>query len=370
MSRRKNRKARRKQKREKPAIELVDILTYKNLYIAARLSCKLIGWKLSVQRFLLSILFRLYQAKQDILSDIDIRQGFICFRIFERGKEREIQSLYFMERFIQKLICIFILLPLYRKSFIKENSASQKGKGTLFASKTLEKHLREFLRKHSTGYIMLIDFSKYFENMNQDIITKFYNDNFHDERLKSLLIKSVTAYEKGVGLGSEISQFNAIMYLNKIDHFIKSNFKYYGRYMDDSYIICEDKEKLKNFSEILFKKYEEIGIIVNKKKTKILSLNKHFTFLKTRYKIIKNNKIIKKPSRESITRNRKKFRKMVKLVLNGELTKDDLYRAFKSWAGSMKRRNARKSVYKIRKEIDHALCLQSNDGGVLNDSTL
>ena len=353
-TRRGKRRERKELKRQVPAVKIEEIATLQNLYVAAKQAVKLLTWKQSVQRFLISILFKIFRAKRDLINGVDIRQGFICFNISERGKPREIQSLHFFERFIQKFIFIFAL-KRFLKTLIKENSASQKGKGTLFAQQTFEKHLREFLRKYGTGYILLIDFSKYFENIKHEPLIDFYTKHFEDERLKSLLIKAVTAYEKGLGLGSELSQFNAIIYANKIDHFVKNNFKYYGRYMDDPYIISEDKEKLKNFSKILFEKYKELGIVVNEKKTKIISLKTCFSFLKTRYKIIKNNKILKKPARSSITRARKRFKKMVNFVNNGEMSFNELRQAFDSWAGSMKRRNARRSVYKIKKEIQNAL---------------
>lgn len=353
-TRRGKRRERKELKRQQPPVKMENVATLQNLYIAANRAVKLLTWKQSVQRFLISILFKIYKAKMNLIKGVDIRQGFICFRISERGKLREIQSLHFFERFIQTFIFLFVLKP-YLKTLIKENSASQKGKGTLFAQQVFENQLREFLRKHKTGYILLVDFSKYFENIRHEPLIDFYNKNFQDEKLKSILIKAITAYEKGLGLGSELSQFNAIIYVNKIDHFVKNNFKYYGRYMDDSYIISEDKEKLKEFSKILFAKYKELGIVINEKKTKIISLNQWITFLKTRYKIVENNKIIKKPCPTSITRARRRFQKMIKFVLKGEMTIKELRQSFDSWAGSMKRRNARRSVYKIKKEIKNAL---------------
>lgn len=138
--------------------------------------------------------------------------------------------------------------------------------------------------------------------------------------------------------------------------------------MDDSYIICENKEKLKEFSEILFKMYSDIGIVINKKKTRISPLTQHFTFLKTRYKIAENNKIIKKPCRSSITRTRRRIRKMIQLYKKGEMTAEEVNHSFQSMRGSMLHRNARKSMYKIEKELKHALCLQCRNGRIFNDN--
>lgn len=357
MSRRSKRRERRALKKEKTFDNNINsIANFESLYNSVKQSTRLVSWKQSVQRFNINILFKIYNLKSELLNGKDIRKGFTHFFITERGKRREIQSLKFSERVVQKLVCSEILNPCFGKSFIKENSASQIGKGTLFASRLLEKHLREFLRKHKSGYILTIDFTKYFENIKHQPLIDFYNKNLTDEKLKNLIINFIIAYEKGLGLGSETSQFNAILYVNKIDHFIKHNYKYYGRYMDDSYIISENKEELKKFCEKLFKMYAEIGIIINKKKTKIVPLTQHFKFLKTRYKIV-GNKIVKKPSRESITRARQRFKRMIRLYKDGKMTVEEIKRAYDSWRGSMLRRNARKSVYKIEKELKHDLHL-------------
>lgn len=357
MSRRSKRRERRELKRQKPPEHIEQIANLQSLYNACKKCSRLVRWKQSVQRYNINILFKIYESRNDLLAGKDIRKGFSKFYISERGKTREIQSLKFSERLIQSLICSEILMLRFAPSFIKENTASQKGKGTLYASRLFEKHLRDFLRKYKTGYILTVDFRKYFENIQHQPLIDFYNSKLADEKVKNLIVGGITAYKTGLGLGSETSQFHAILYVNKIDHFIKNNFKYYGRYMDDSYILCEDKEKLKEFLKILKEKYFELGIIVNENKTRIVPLTQHFVFLKTRYKIGENNKIIKKPCRSSITRARKRFRRMIKLYNAGIMTKEEIWRAFISWRGSMIRRNARKSVYKIEKELKHDLYL-------------
>ena len=369
MSRRSKRRERRQQKRQKPPENISQIADLQILYDAVKKTSRLVRWKQSVQRFNIHILFKIHRLKNEILAGKDIRKGFTKFYIYERGKRREIQSLKFSERIVQSVVCSEILMPRFGSSFIKENTASQVGKGTLFASKLLETHLKNFLRKHDKGYILTIDFSKYFENIQHRPLIDFYKTNLTDEKVKKLMISFITAYDKGLGLGSETSQFNAILYVNKIDHYIKHHFKYYGRYMDDSYIISEDKEKLKEFTKILFEMYSEIGIIVNEKKTKIVPLTQHFSFLKTRYKIV-GNKIVKKPSRSSITRARRRFKKMISLMQRGVLTPEEIERSFQAWRGSMIHRHARKVLYKIRKELNHAICLQLNNGRICNDNAV
>jgi len=52
--------------------------------------------------------------------------------------------------------------------------------------------------------------------------------------------------ERSLGLGSQTSQLFALLTLNEVDHFIKEtlHIKYYGRYMDDLYLMHGDSQYL------------------------------------------------------------------------------------------------------------------------------
>ena len=223
-----------------------NILTnFKNLYNSAIKASKGVKWKASVQRYLNSILIRVFNTQQDLFNRKDIRKGFIEFKINERGKTRDIKSVYFSERVVQKNLCKNILYPLFTRSLIYDNSASQKYKGTHFSLSRLQKHLSKYYRKYGNdGYILLIDFSKYFENIDHTILKEYYRKFIFDKDILKYVDLFVDAFgDKGLGLGSETSQLHAILFPNYIDHYIKEvlKIKYYGRYMDDSYILCNDK---------------------------------------------------------------------------------------------------------------------------------
>ena len=79
--------------------------------------------------------------------------------------------------------------------------------------------------------------------------------------------------------------------------------------MDDSYLIHYSKQYLVELLEKLKVMYADYGIKLNEKKTCIVPLRQGFTFLKTRFFITDTGKIIKKPCRSSITRERKKLKK-------------------------------------------------------------
>lgn len=348
---RQNKRIKKRQEKLSQNLKFENVCSISSLYKSAFQSAKGVMWKVSVQKYMLNLFTNIAKTRKRALNGENVCDGFIEFNIYERGKSRHIRSVHIQERVIQKSFCANALIPVLTRSLITDNGASQKGKGTHFSSQRLSKHLKKFYKENgSCGFILLIDFKKYFDNINHNKMKSVLRNYFTDERILKLSDDFINAFgDKGLGLGSETSQINAVVYLNKIDHLIKEKFKikYYGKYMDDSYFIAKNKSDLIRLLEILRKLYEEYGVIINDKKTCIIPLKQGFTFLKTRFYIETNGKIIKKPCRESITRERRKLKKQSRLLQNGELTKDEIKVSFVSWCGSMKYRNARKTVYKM-----------------------
>ena len=63
--------------------------------------------------------------------------------------------------------------------------------------------------------------------------------------------------------------------------------------MDDSYIISNNKPELQDILENIRRIASDLGLHINDKKTHIIPLKHGFTFLKIRYKLLPNGKIIK-----------------------------------------------------------------------------
>ena len=133
---------------------------------------------------------------------------------------------------------------------------------------------------------------------------------------------------------------------NRADHYAKEvlRIRGYGRYMDDSCLLHHSIAYLEECLERLEVIYSEYGIVINKKKTKIVDLKHGFTFLKTHFYITETGRIIKKPCRDSITRERRKLKKQAALVASGVLTFDEVLRSYASWRGSMSHRDAYRTV--------------------------
>lgn len=360
MTRRSERLERRKQKRLDKKLKYIkqydtfeQLAKYEHLYKAALKASNGVSWKASVQRYLINIMFRTLETHNDLYNLKDVRKGFIEFDINERGKTRHIKSVHFSERVVQKSLCSNVLYPIFTRSLIYDNGASQKNKGTYFAIKRLEKHLRNHYKKYgNNGYILLVDFKSFFENINHEILKKLYRKYISNEYLLKYIDDFVDDFGiKGLGLGSETSQLHAILYPSPIDHYIKEvlQIKGYGRYMDDSYIICNDKNKLKEIYKIVKEKYLKYDIKINEKKTHITDIKHGFTFLKTRFYLTDNGKIIEKPLRKNVTYERRKLKRQKKLVAKNLMNIEQIQQSLVSWNGHMIHKNTNKTRYYMNK---------------------
>ena len=314
-------------------------------------------FKASVARYNMNFYKNAVKQSKALKSGKDVRQGNYSFTIIERGKTRRIHSLHYYERVIRRSACTNSLVPVLSHNLIYDNGASLKGKGVDFAADRCETHLHRFFRETGSndGYILIIDFKGYFDNILHEPLKEQINRAFSDKKIVSLSCSFVDASNfgkaperHGIGLyiGPEDSQIYAVSYPNRIDHKIKDEMRiqFYGRYMDDSYIICKDKKKLQEIRDILFTEYAKMGIKPNTKKTQIIKLSKGFSFLKTRYFLTDTGKVIRKADHKAIVRERRKLKKQYGLYKTGVMTLQQVEQSYMSWRGSMLRRDAHKAI--------------------------
>ena len=349
-ARRKRREEERARKKVARASEcsLENVADLNNLYAAARKAKNGVAWKASVQRYQIDVLRNCVKARRDLLEGRDIRKGFNEFTLYERGKLRYIASVHFSERVIHKSLSVNALVPAMTPTFTYDNSANIKNKGTDFAIKRLKMQLASHYRKHgSEGYILLVDFENYFASIDHGYMKKVISDALTDRRVESLAHSLVDACGTvGLGLGSEPNQICAVGFPSYLDHFAAEMgcLEATGRYMDDSYYISTDKEWLRIFLEALDAKCRERGITINKRKTKIVRLSHGFAFLKKKFSYGPSGKIVVRPCRDSITRERRKLKKQRKLVDDGRMTLEQVELSYQSWRGGMKRLDAHRTV--------------------------
>jgi hypothetical protein len=151
---------------------------------------------------------------------------------------------------------------------------------------------------------------------------------------------SVFGDGKSLGLGSQISQVSAIFYPTGLDHFIKEklHIKYYGRYMDDLYLIHTDKRFLQYCLHKIKAFCETLKITVNERKTRIVKLSLGIQFLKGKYVLTESVRVLRFPSKDSARRMRRKLRKFKVLLDAGKMSFEDLRTAYQSSRGNFRKR--------------------------------
>lgn len=341
-----------------------DIFSYDNLYKYGKKSCNGVRWKPSTQAFIANFSYNISELFTELKNETYKSRGFKEFDIIERGKKRHIKSVHISERTVQKTLCKECLHPILFRNLIYDNGALQPGRGTRFTIERLETNLHRFYRKYKTnGYVLLFDFSKYFDNINHDELKRILKKSLNDEKVLKLIYRFIDNFgEKGLGLGSEVSQICAVTFPNELDHYIKETLRirYYGRYMDDGYLIHQDKEYLKCCLREMQKVCDKLGIILNTKKTKIVPLRTHFKFLKMKFILTDSGKVVKKVNRGSPVRMRKKLRKFKKWCESGRMSKEDIVQSYNSFIGYLKTGNSYRTIvsmnnyfYKLFKFYPH-----------------
>jgi hypothetical protein len=302
-----------------------------------------------------------------------------AFKVHE-PKERDVLAIDFEGKILQHSLCDNVLYPCLSKSFIIDNYASQLQKGTHYGLDRLSKHLRHyfFSRKseaeeklkikglplpekedwnYSDGWVLKGDFSKYFYTIDHDIlfkkvmrkINKVNNVELIDfcEWLVRMIIDSTP--DPGIPIGNQSSQLFALINLDDFDHQIKDTWgvKYYGRYMDDFYIIHDNKKELQNILNRIESYISELKLTLNHK-TQIFPLRHGINYLGFRTFLNSTGKVVKKLRNGSKNKMRRKIRKYRNLLDQGRIKIETVIQSYTSWRGHISHGN----TFNLRNNMD------------------
>lgn len=352
--RRAARRARREEKRRRnraqriAGLDLEAVADMDALYAATMKAKRGVSWKGSVQKHCMHALGNAFKARGDLLAGRDIRRGFHEFDLMERGKLRHISSVRFGERVIHKSLTQNALVPAIVPTLTAGNSANIRGRGESYAIARLKRQLARHYRRHgSEGYILLVDFAGYFSSIDHGAAKALVHKALDDQRLIALTDSLIDACgEVGLGLGSEPNQILAVALPSPIDHWAQevAGLEATGRYMDDSYYISTSKQKLKLVLERIEALCDGLGITINESKTHIVKLTRGFRYLKKRFYYSPTGKVVVRPSRESITRQRRKLKSFKRMLDAGTMTMGQIDRSYQSWRGGMLHLDAHSTV--------------------------
>lgn len=339
----------------------VDNIYYKDLnfdnllsmYKIIKKTCKN---KRAINNFELNLNTNIYSILNSLYNKTYKPFKYTIFLIYE-PKPRIVMSQCIKDKVVNHFISKFYLLPYLENKLIDSNVATRTNKGTSYANKLMIKYINNLrmIDKYKVIYVLKIDISKYFYNIDHNILISFLSEYIKDENVinlfKVVLSESNKPYinetinklnkdnnlnmpiykeDVGLGLGAMTAQFFAIYFLNKIDHYIKENLKckYFIRYMDDLIFLSFDKNYLKNILQKISVKLNEINLNINPK-SNIYNLKYGINFLEFKYKII-NNKFYVLYKKGNI----KKINNKLNYLYNNDLIK--YYASLGSYNGYLK----------------------------------
>lgn len=270
--------------------------------------------------------------------------------LIKEPKYRIVMSEGIKDKIINHIVSNSFLKPALYPKLIEENVATRVGKGTNAAILLCKKYFLRMMNKYGKFYILKFDISKYFYNIDHEVLKGMMKEIYTDPEVYKILCQVIDSTDvdyingeidkcinreierlsknpcrenekhiqelkriphyydgKGLGIGSLSNQIFAIFYLNRVDHYIKEKLqiKEYVRFMDDGIVFSHDKEFLKKVKKDLVSILDELKLKLNDK-TEIYSSTGGFDFVGYRFSS-KNGKILIRLKNETKRRIKRKF---------------------------------------------------------------
>lgn len=350
-------------------IELEDVFTYRNIERSYRHCRKGKMFRAAVVKYHLDYMIHLYHLLDRIYDNNYHINKLYTFNIYE-PKKRIITSTYFEDKIVQRILAHDVLGPTIQPKLIFDNYASQPRKGTHLAVQRLDRFMRIHSKEFgSAGYNASCDITKYFYTIKKDICAKMVEQLPIDHKLIDMIIEQIYIYNEnyneytsdpncGICIGFEPSQWLAVYYLNGMDHMIKEklHIKYYGRYMDDFYLIHSDQKYLEQC-------IDDIGDYIGDKlqlslnpKTHIHPFSQGTCFLGYHLTYNERTKQIETKIRnKSIKRMLKRAGKQYNLIVSDKMSLEAGLMSLESWNAYMKHGQTEKAINAYYKAMDMML---------------
>lgn len=339
-----------------------DIFSYRKMFYYGVKCCNGVRWKQSTQNFELHLFSGTAVRRRDLLQGRHHARQCVHFMIHERGKVRPIDAPHIVDRQIHKAACNEILIPLYTPAMIHDNGASRKGMGLHYQYKRLCEQLRWHYRRYGrTGAVGLLDLKQFFPGAPREIIYQRHARYIPRPDLRRVVDQIVaespaTSPGRGMPLGLEPSQQEMVSLPSAVDNWLKCQESLHcaGHYMDDYIIILPDEERLKEIIREMVRRFESMGIRVNKRKCKIVPLTKPFRFCKARFTLTATGRVIINGSRDGVKRARRKLRMFRREVDQGKRSIESVNEFMSSQEAYYRNFDDHGRVLKLRR-LHHAI---------------
>lgn len=311
-------------------------------------------WKASVARFVL----------HGIEETLKLEEEIKCGRYRPRKphtftltypKVRPCSSTHIRDRIVQRSMNDNVVYPAMTRSFIWDNMACQKGKGTTKAMDRLDHFLHRYYvnaGNSNDGWVLQCDIEGYYRNMRHTDAQACFRRHLDEETVGHAMswLQRQYPYEVGFEPGSQMVQILGISLLDSFDHAIKERImaKIYERYMDDFYIISNDRAFLEDALTKINGELAKIGMRLHPKKTRIYPLKDGIRVLGFTFRLTNTGKIVRIIDPRNVKHERKKLYRIAQLVKSGKMNRDKFDECYSSWKAHANLGNS----YKLLQRMD------------------
>ena len=243
------------------------------------------------------------------------------------------------------------------RSFILDNYASQRGKGLHFGLDRLKGFFTEYWNKYRTaeGWVLKADVRHFFASIDHDRLKEKLKKLDLEPVVYDLLCTYIDSTD-GLPLGYQTSQLFALLFLDEFDHFVKERLRirWYGRYMDDFFLIHPDKEYLQFCLKEIRAFMASLGLELNEK-TQIFPLRNGIDFLGFHTYLTEQGKVIRKLRHSSIKRMRSKLRRWEKDYPAGLVSREVILQSWQAWDAHAAHGNTWSLRQQVRDRVQNIL---------------
>lgn len=292
-------------------------------------------WKASVASYRLNAIERTISLMESLNNGTYKPKPPMQFKI-THPKPREIASVAFRDRVYQRSLNDNSVYPTMTASFIYDNYACQKGKGTDFARNRLKEFLRRYYRKHgNAGYVYQFDIKGYYPNMSHIVCENTFRNKLDSKTFCQVqtILRQQYDGNKGYNAGSQLIQIAGISVLDRLDHFIKEQLhaKLYGRYMDDFFIISDSREYLEDCAKKISAYLAGLRFQLHETKSRCYPLKDGIPYLGFTFRLTNTGKVLMLIKSENVKAERKKLFRLVKQSKLGKLPKSKVDESYAAW---------------------------------------
>jgi hypothetical protein len=223
------------------------------------------------------------------------------FTVYE-PKPREIMALPFYDRVVQHALCN-VIEPIFESILMPMCAACRVGKGTHYGVLRAQAMMRR-LEKRGPVYCLKMDFSKYFANIDREILHAEIRRKISCAATLRLIETIVPPVGCGLPIGNLTSQLFANLYGHILDRWLvhEAGVQTATRYMDDTVIFGNDPAELRYLKSHIDRVVSE-DMRLTFSKWSILPISRGVNFLG--YRIWTTHRLLR---RDSVQRAKRKLR--------------------------------------------------------------